>query len=46
MSFLNIDRKFAIRELRIPIIEFIETSQYSDQNGRDSEALQYVCTHA
>ena len=46
MSFLNIDRKFAIRELRIPIIEFIETSQNSDQNGRDSEALQYVCTHA
>ena len=40
MSFLNIDLKFAIHELRISIIEFIETSQNSDQNGRDSEALQ------
>ena len=32
MSFLNNDRKFAIRELRIPIIADIETSQNSGQN--------------
>ena len=32
MSFLNMDRKFAFRKLRIPIMENIETSQNSGQN--------------
>ena len=42
---MNIDRKSAIHEVRIPIIEGIETSQNSGQNGRSSEALRtYIHT--
>ena len=37
---MNIDRKSAVREVRIPIIEGIETSQNSGQNGQSSEALR------
>ena len=43
---MNIDRKSAIHEVRIPIIEGIETSQNSGQNGRSSEALRtYIHTY-
>ena len=42
---MNIDHESAIREVRIRIIEDIETSQNSGQNGPSSEALRtYIHT--